>query len=100
MIARRGTHLVDDESWLEDDGGPMVIAVEAIPDGIDATPQALWVRVGPVYDIEGERPEPGVWIEYQESYLGSGMSGPVLLTPATWRELAAAVETRLKRRGL
>lgn len=66
--------------YLEDDGGPQVIAVE---DG--GEPQALWVRV------------PGIWIEYQERHRGSALAGPVLLSPDTWRKLNKAVEERLRR---
>ena len=42
--------------------------------------------------------EPGVWVSYQEEYMGSPLAGPVLLTPAAWRELAQAIEDRLQER--
>lgn len=76
-----------------DDDGAEVIAVEEADD-----PQALWFRVGQVYDGDTLRKEPGIWINYQERYMASGLSGPVLLTPAVWRELVAAVDARLRRR--
>jgi hypothetical protein len=78
---------------LDDDGGPEVVAVEA-----GGQPQALWVRVGAVFDGGGQRDKPGVWIDYQDHYLQGPIAGPVLLTPAVWRELNRAVERRLARR--
>jgi len=59
-------------------------------------PQSLWVRVGAVYGPDGERDEPGVWVEYQEKHMASRMQGPVLLTPAVWRQLAEHVEAWLQ----
>lgn len=82
-----GCHLVDD-------GGPQVVVVEDAG-GSAVTPQALWVRVGHVYDGGEKRDEPGIWVCYQEAYLAGPLLGPVLLTPAAWRKLAAAVESRL-----
>lgn len=79
--------------FLVDDGGPEMIVVE---EGDD--PQALWVRVGPVFDDNVERCVPGVWICWQDRYMESPLGGPVLLTPEVWRELARAVERRLRRR--
>lgn len=84
--------------FTEDDGGPVVIAVEAAPQ--DCSRQALWVRVGPVWDGNEERPEPGVWIEYQADYMREPLTGPVLLSPATWRHLTEAVLERLRERGV
>lgn len=78
------------DSHIVDDGGPMIVAVEEADE-----PQALWVRVGPVYDNNAKRDAPGVWVEYQESYMNSRPQGPLLYTPQTWLELAAAVEDRL-----
>lgn len=77
---------------LDDDGGSCVIAIEA---GDSA--QSLWVRVGPIYDGATPRPEPGVWVEYQQRHMASPLLGPILLTPAAWRQLNRAVETRLRR---
>ena len=79
---------------LKDDGAPEVIAIEA-----GSEPQALWVRVGPVFANGKQQDEPGVWICYQEKHTASGLEGPVLLTPQVWRELAAAVEKRLQDKG-
>lgn len=81
----------------DDDFGPEVHAVEAASDG--EIPQALCVRVGPVY-YESSKPakEPGVWIEYQEHHERGPLTGPVLLTPRVWRQLNRAVERRLRRR--
>jgi hypothetical protein len=86
------------ECFLDDDGGSVVIAVEA-DDNPTGHRQALWVRVGEVFDGDQVRDEPGVWVEYQERYLASGTSGPVLLTPAIWRKLARAVCERLEERN-
>lgn len=60
-------------------------------------PQALWVRVGPVFDGENQRREPGVWISWQDEYMNSSLGGPVLLTPRVWRQLAQAVESAISR---
>ena len=84
-------------SELIDDGGPQLIAVEA-GDQSGAS-QALWVRTGPVWDGDSKRAEPGIWIGYQERYMGAPLAGPVLLDLATWRALASAVEERLSRYG-
>ncbi len=71
-------------------------AVEAA--GEDEPPQALIVRVGPVFYHDGQAKEPGVWVEYQENYMASLPQGPVLFTPAAWRELSRAVNRHLDRR--
>jgi hypothetical protein len=77
---------------LDDDGGPQVVVIEAGED-----PQALWVRVGPVYKhATTKRKKPGIWIEYQSTHMASDMSGPVLLTPKVWRKLVKAVEDELE----
>lgn len=77
--------------YLDDDGGSVVIAVEAG----EEHRQSLEVRVGPVFDGNEQRDEPGVWISYQESHLKTLPAGPVLLTPVVWRQLAAAVASLL-----
>ncbi len=77
------------------DEGSVVIAVE--DDNPDGTAQALWVRVGPVYDHDALRDEPGVWVNYQENYMQADLDGPVLLTPDAWRELVREVNARLRR---
>jgi hypothetical protein len=90
------------DPYVIDDGGTAeVVAVEA-PTTDGSPPQALWVRVGPVYDGAAgeERREPGVWIQYQERHMAGPLFGPVLLTPAAWRALATAVEERLQRAEL
>jgi hypothetical protein len=87
-------------SYLDDDGGPVVIAVEEAGEGgLASPPQALWVRVGVVYDDDKARGEPGVWIEWQDQHGRSGLQGPLLLSPATWYQLARAVDKRLQRRN-
>ncbi len=65
-----------EECRLDDDGGPEVHAIEAGKD-----PQALVVRVGPVFYPEGEAKEPGVWIEYQDHYNRAGCCGAVPAGP-------------------
>lgn len=78
-------------SHLDDDGGPEVVAVES-----GDTPQALWVRVGPVFHEDEKDEEPGIWICYQNKHMSSNLLGPILLTPETWRTLDRAVRERLK----
>lgn len=75
---------------LDDDGIGEIIAIEA-----GDQPQALWLRPGIVYDRNVVRAEPGIWITYQEHYMHSGMTGPVLLTPRVWHQLTRAVNSRL-----
>jgi hypothetical protein len=83
------------KAFLDDDGGPGVFAVEEA-----AIPQALFVRVGPVYD-EGElrRKEPGIWVEYQHEYMNSTYLGPLLFDVKTWEALVRAVDKRIYRRN-
>lgn len=81
------------QDYVDDDGGPEMVAVES-PDSLGHK-QSLHVRVGPVYDGGGLRDEPGVWVEYQQEHRKSVPAGPILLTPKVWRELAAGVEERL-----
>jgi hypothetical protein len=57
------------------------------------------VRVGPVYDDDTVRSEPGVWIEYMPEHMNSMCMGPLLLSPQTWHELVSAVNSRLSRRS-
>jgi len=78
------------ECRIDDDGGAVVLAIEA-----GDRPQSLWARVGPVYDGDTVRSEPGVWINYQRHHLNGRLSGPVLLTPAVWQQLVQSVEDRL-----
>lgn len=89
-------------SGIEDDGLPSgdFIAIED-PDSAGHR-QALWVRVGPVFYGNGtvQATIPGIWISYQEEYMGSPLSGPVLLTPGTWKQLDKAVRRRLRLRKL
>lgn len=80
---------------LDDDGGPVVMAIEA-PDS-SGHKQSLWIRVGPVFYSGKQAKEPGVWVEYQPEHLRSSTEGPILLTPAVWRQLNAAVEWRLRK---
>lgn len=84
------------ECRVIDDDGPVVDVVESSIPGI--TPQALVVRVGPVFHDGVQSSEPGIWVEYQPEYLASEMQGPVLLTPAAWEQLAAAIDHRLSSR--
>jgi len=82
------------ECYLDDDGlSPEVHAVEAGDD-----PQALCVRVGPVFYPEGQAREPGVWVEYQEHHNRGPLTGPVLITPQVWQQLNRAVMRRLRRK--
>jgi hypothetical protein len=92
---------VPDEQ-LVDDGGlsSEFIFVEAAPDEISITPQALWVRVGPVFYSDKAETEVGVWIMYQEGYMKADLMGPVLLSPQAWRKLNATVEERLQAKGV
>jgi hypothetical protein len=83
------------DCFLDYDVGSLVCAVEASPAGV--TPQSVWVRVGPVWDNGKRRREPGVWVEYQEDHMAGPMTGPVLLTPAVWRELDRYVKRKLRR---
>jgi hypothetical protein len=87
-----GCHLVDD-------GSSQLIAVEEA-DSNGEKPQALWVRVGMVYDFGELRGEPGIWVKYQEHHMAGPLAGPVLLTPAVWEQLVAAVDELLSRRGV
>lgn len=81
--------------FLDDDGGSVVIAVEAADSA--GHRQCLEVRVGPVFYDGQAAARPGVWVCYQHEHQASLPAGPVLLTPQVWRELAAAVEARLAR---
>jgi hypothetical protein len=84
--------------FVVDDGGPQFIVVEADDGGsvgINIDRQALWVRVEPVFDGDVERDEPGVWVNYQESYLAGSLTGSVLLTPRVWRQLVHLVAEKL-----
>lgn len=89
---------VNQDCHLDDDGGCQVIAVEQADS--QGHRQALWVRVGPVfYGTSEPHPLPRVWIEYQQEYQGSALSGSVMLDPDVWRELTAAINNRLEERG-
>ena len=77
------------ENHLEDDGSPQLIAVD------DLTSSAMWIRVGPIYDGDTIRDQPGVWIEYQDRYINSDLRGPVLLSIEVWNELDKAVKSRI-----
>jgi hypothetical protein len=85
-----------DDCFLEDDGFLSADVIAAEGQGPeDVTRQALWVRVGHVFHGSQPQDEAGVWVHYQERYMGSPLAGPVLLTPAVWRQLAQAIEDRL-----
>jgi hypothetical protein len=84
---------MNDDCFLDDDGGSVVIAVEETD--AEGHRQGLWFRVGPVFRGDHVADDPGVWIEYQEEYMGSPMTGPVLLTPEIWCRLAGAIRRRL-----
>lgn len=83
------------ECRLQDHGGLSadVMAVEA-----GSRPQALWVAVRPAWHGDVQDKAPSVWICLQDVYMGSGLNGPVMLAPEVWRQLAAAVEWRLRQR--
>jgi hypothetical protein len=88
---------IPDECFLDNDGGPEVHAIE----GRDSQGhrQSLHIRVGPVFQGNGQAAEPGIWVEYQEEHMKSLLSGPVLLDIATWRRLNEAVEYRLQKKN-
>ncbi len=86
-----------DEQLIFGTGSEMVFT-EAAPEG--AIPQSLWVRVGLVFQGDEPLKDPGVWINYQHRYLESGLEGPVLMSPAAWRELNLEVEERLQAKGV
>ena len=95
MSTQGGYHeIVNYDCYLEDDGGPMVIAIEA--GGAGVTRQSVHVRVGPVF-YDDRTDDEGIWIEYQEAYMNSPSPGPVLLTPAVWQEMSRAVSRRLRK---
>jgi hypothetical protein len=83
------------ECYLDDDGGPLVSAVEAADPG--GHRQSLHVRTGPAF-YGNQAGGPVVWIEYQPEHEKSPAMGPVLLIPEVWRELNRAVEQRLRER--
>jgi hypothetical protein len=88
---------VPDEQ-IVDDTGSEIVFVESGIEGVSR--QALWVRVGPVFNDNVPQEEPGVWVNYQPGYLKTGLEGPVLLSPAAWRKLNQAVEDRLQAKGV
>lgn len=72
------------------------IFVEAVPDGIAVLPQALWIGVRPGYGPEGQRlPEPAIWVQYQQRYMNSRLTGLVAISPESWDKIDAAVRWRL-----
>jgi hypothetical protein len=83
------------ECHLVDDLSSQLIVVEA-DDSTGEKPQALWVRVGLVFDGSEER----IWVNYQEHYMAGPLAGPVLITPDVWAELVAAVDELLSTRGV
>lgn len=83
------------ECHIDDDGGSIVIAIEA-PDS-SGHRQSLWFRVGMVFYGDDVADEPGVWVEYQEEHNSSSMAGPILITPEVWKQLSHAVNHRISR---
>lgn len=65
---------------------------------VDSDNVALWVRVGPVFDQDKEREEPGVWIELQNEYMHSSLEGPVLMSEEEWDELNRKVKENFERK--
>lgn len=65
---------------------------------IDRHEQSLWFRVGMVF--EGSQPAKrlGLWIDYQRKYMGSAMSGGLLVSRGTWRRLSKIVEAGFEKR--
>jgi len=62
---------------------------------VDVEHQMLSVRVGPVFVGDGYvHKTPGIWIWYQERYMMSELSGPVLLSLESWRRFNEYVEKR------
>jgi hypothetical protein len=87
------------ECRLEDDGGLSsdFIVIEEDEEGV--TPQSLWIGVRPVYYDNVPSKEPVIQVCYQQAHMDAPLAGPVWITPSVWRELNAAVEWRLKKRG-
>jgi hypothetical protein len=82
-------------SRLDDDGGFEVVAIES-PDS-SGHQQALWVAVRPAWHGNVPDGHSSVWISYQDEYMRGPLTGPVLLSPQTWRELNDAVERQFSR---
>lgn len=80
---------------MNDDGSEITV-IEDASEGV--TPQALYIRVGSVWNGDTPWNEPGIWVTYQEGYQQTPLSGPVLITSAAWRHLVREVESRLRRR--
>lgn len=86
------------DEFLDDDGSLSsdFIFVEEVPDGTHMLPQALWTGVRPGYGPDGERlPEPTVWVQYQERYMNSSLTGPVAMSTESWDKLNEAVQWRV-----
>ena len=58
----------------------------------DSECQRLWVRVGPVFGGSKIHKQFGLWINYQEKILESPMTGPVLISPSTWRRMKKDID--------
>jgi hypothetical protein len=86
------------EGRLEDDGGLSsdFIFVNGVPDGIDHTPEAMWIGVRRGFGPDGEQmEEPSVWIQHQEEYMNGPLTGFIAMSPDQWRDIVKAVEWRL-----
>ena len=79
-------------SYLITDEGAVVVAIE------ESGSQALYVRVGSVWDDDERRREPGIWVEYQAEYMNSALCGPLLFSRQTWRALNKEIERRFRRK--
>ncbi len=85
------------DCFLEDDGGPEFVAVEAVPEGGDVKPQALWVLARRPFHGPVQAREPVLWVTYQPRYMASERYGDVMLTPEVWRQLNRAVEREVRK---
>ena len=76
-----------------------VVAPGSFDDGVVVEiggDQALWFRVGPVYDSTGTMTSThGIWIEYQKEYMRSEMQGPVLLDHSLWQQVKEYISERM-----
>lgn len=83
---------VDDDGYLSSD----FTFTEGVPDEVPVRPQALWIGVRPGFGEAGERlAEPTIWVQYQERYMNSPLTGLVALSPESWEAVNKAVQWRV-----
>lgn len=68
------------DHWVDDGTGFEVV---------DSAGQHLFFRVGMVFTDGSNKPDrtPGVWIDYQEHYMNSPITGCLLLSPETFEAI-------------